>query len=59
MQGQPRPWWHKWLAGSDRNERVKGFIIFLIFYEEGIVKVSYLFQEGKNTDDLSFKDILY
>ncbi len=23
MQGQPRPWWHKWLAGSDRNERVK------------------------------------
>ncbi len=22
MQGQPRPWWKKWLAGSDRNERV-------------------------------------
>ncbi len=22
MQGQPRPWWHKWLPGSDRNERV-------------------------------------
>jgi hypothetical protein len=23
MYGQPRPWWHKWLAGNDRNERVK------------------------------------
>ena len=23
MHGQPRPWWHKWLAGSDGNERVK------------------------------------
>ncbi len=23
MQGQPRPCWNKWLAGSDRNERIK------------------------------------
>ncbi len=23
MQGQPGPWCHKWLAGSDRNERIK------------------------------------
>ncbi len=30
MQGQPRPGWHKWLAGSDRNERVK------TCWEEGV-----------------------
>ncbi len=28
MQGQPRPWWKKWPAGSDRNERVKEVIVF-------------------------------
>ncbi len=33
MQGQPRPWWHKWLAGSDRNERVKNNFVSKWFHQ--------------------------
>ncbi len=56
MQGQLRPWWHKWLAGSDRNERVNlainenklsllnhfqhGKLFFLLLYHQKIVKLA-------------------
>ena len=23
MQSHPRPWWHEWVAKSDKNEKVK------------------------------------
>jgi hypothetical protein len=38
MQGQPRPWWHKWLAWSERNERFKRIcqeLCFLIMDRQG------------------------
>jgi hypothetical protein len=44
MQGQSRPWWRKWLAGSDRNEKVNFCVSgeYSYFYNHNTVQTTNL-----------------
>jgi hypothetical protein len=46
MQGQLGPWWHKWLAESDRNERVKDICWILFFKNQNMLPLNVSFTYG-------------
>ncbi len=49
MQNQPRPWWHEWLGGSDRNDRIKsskilrllGFPTKITFFNSFQIQINF------------------
>ncbi len=46
MQGQPRLWWNKWLARSDRNERVNLNLFLNIQGAQELIPPAYVVFAG-------------